>query len=733
MRQVSMLLFAAAFTYVVSLCAGKTLLGFLRVKLFRSEEYFFGFVLGSAVLSTLVFSLTAAGLAYPGVFLATGLAIVALAVWCGAHRFSVERLPPLPARWAIGFGLLYSIFAILYLRSALLPEINPDAVAYHIALPARYLREHHFPPSQRDMMANLSEGIEMLFLFAFAFGKHSAGAMVHLVYTLVLPFGMLSYGRRKGLPIVGAAGALLVFMSPIVGKLSASGYIDVAVACVVFGVFYLLEIWRDDQSPSLLVAVGLLAGFCYAAKYTAGVAVPYALGIILFHRLRRRLPLWRPVLVTALCALIVMTPYLAKNAIVIGNPFAPFANRLFPNPAMTVSLEQDYSKVMREWQGARLSQVPIQVTVRGGLLGGVVGPVFLLAPLALLALRYPVGRSLLLAAAVFLLPYFASIATRFLVPALPFVSLSLAYAVARWRTALPALVLVHAVLSWPRVVPRYCDGWRLEHVDLKSVLRIQPEDDFLRSHLNDYAMGLEIEKYVPPGEPVFSLSGFQQAYQSHEIVVGWQSAFGDRLRTAVLTPVATEFHPSWHYRYEFAPRVVRKIRLLQQGSSENMIWSVTELRVFRQDIETPRAAEWRLRVSHNPWEVQLAFDNNRVTRWTSGQTFSPGMWLELNFGKEESIDSVILECSDQPGTRMRLEFESAPGRWEALAGDPVIEHRRSPTGLRSAAAATLKLNHVYWLLLNTQDRIAEDVSAHPEAWGLRPVASDGDWRLYRFR
>src|SRR5258708_22843516 len=226
MTQVLLLLFAAAFPYVVSLGAGRMLIVVLRLKLDRSEEYFFGFVLGSAMLSTLVFALTAVRLAYTGVFLAAGLAISALAAWRGAYRFSADRLPPLDIYWRIALGILYAGSAILYLKTALLPEVQADAIASHIALPARYLREHGFPSGQRNMMATLSEGIEMLFTFAFAFGKHSAGAMVHLIYTLVLPFGMRSWGRRVGLPEVAAGGAILVFMSPILGRLGTTGYID---------------------------------------------------------------------------------------------------------------------------------------------------------------------------------------------------------------------------------------------------------------------------------------------------------------------------------------------------------------------------------------------------------------------------------------------------------------------------------------------------------------------------
>jgi len=126
-----------------------------------------------------------------------------------------------------------------------------------------------------------------------------------------------------------------------------------------------------------------------------------------------------------------------------------------------------------------------------------------------------------------------------------------------------------------------------------------------------------------------------------------------------------------------------------------------------------------------------AFDNNPATRWNSGQPLRPGMWLELDFGGEERIDSVVVDCgADQSETRIRLEFESAPGRWVQLGGEAAVHKSEVPPGLRSAAIATLKLNRVNWLLVNDHDAIADDINPHPEAWGVRRIAADGEWRLY---
>jgi 4-amino-4-deoxy-L-arabinose transferase-like glycosyltransferase len=115
--------------------------------------------------------------------------------------------------------------------------------------------------------------MEMLFLFAFAFGRQSAAAVFHLTSLFALAAMMTSYGRRMGEAKAGVCGALLVFVSPVMGTDAASAYNDVALACAGFAVFYLLEIWREQEDNRLLIPAGLSAGFCFAIKYTGGVAL----------------------------------------------------------------------------------------------------------------------------------------------------------------------------------------------------------------------------------------------------------------------------------------------------------------------------------------------------------------------------------------------------------------------------------------------------------------------------
>jgi hypothetical protein len=108
----------------------------------------------------------------------------------------------------------------------------------------------------------------------------------------------------------------------------------------------------------------------------------------------------------AACALVMILPWMVKNWVWLDNPFSPFLNTLFPNPHINISFEKGYAEHMRNYDGlASRWVIPLEVTLRGNKLCGLLGPLYLLAPLALVALRHPHGRKLLVAALVFGLTY----------------------------------------------------------------------------------------------------------------------------------------------------------------------------------------------------------------------------------------------------------------------------------------------------------------------------------------
>ena len=78
----------------------------------------------------------------------------------------------------------------------------------------------------------MSQGIELLYLFAVDFGRYSAASLVHFTFLVVLVFLIVCYGKRIGRPEVGVAAAIFTYASPIVLLDASIAYIDVALAAV---------------------------------------------------------------------------------------------------------------------------------------------------------------------------------------------------------------------------------------------------------------------------------------------------------------------------------------------------------------------------------------------------------------------------------------------------------------------------------------------------------------------
>ncbi len=208
------ILFGALFTVAVSIALGRRLFG-------AELDPGIQFVAGAAVLSLVIFALCCVGVVYPLVFLAVGLASLMWGrlVTCGRVALGLVgsvRLPPrpsatrpqdtiLPHKRVLSifhylFFLTFASYFILYFFSSMAPESSFDGAGYHLSFVARYLREHGFHPVTWNLYASLSEGVEMLFLYAFAFGRHSAASMVHFVFLLSLTWQIFAYGRRIRLP-----------------------------------------------------------------------------------------------------------------------------------------------------------------------------------------------------------------------------------------------------------------------------------------------------------------------------------------------------------------------------------------------------------------------------------------------------------------------------------------------------------------------------------------------------
>jgi hypothetical protein len=731
MLQALAALFGAAFTVAACYAAGALLIARVTrgigTPLKRFEYLPLAFLTGAACLQLLIFVTLALRIGYKGVW----FVLLGTLIWAGLKMPLSGRGNAVPQSLKIGFGIIFGVFTLIYFVNAWAPETSPDGASYHLEFVARFVRAHRFVRIPDNMYAALSEGIEMLYVPAFAFGRHSAAALVHFGFMVALALAMFAYGRRIGNAWAGAAGALLLYLSPVVGRDGTTAYIDVAVAAIAFAVFYWLEIWDERRAMGLLIPVGLLAGYAYAAKYTAFVLVLYALGFVAWRAKRIR-----PVLVVAGCAAIMIAPWMLKDWLQYRNPVAPLADQIFRNPYVHVYAEQDWSAWLRRYDIANLWTLPLEVTMRGAHVQGLIGPVFLLAPLALLALRYRAGRRLLLPGFLFLAVYFTNIGARFLIPCLPFFALAMALAI-NARVLLALVVAVHAVASWPWDITRYSSPyvWRIQEFPLAAALRVTSQEAYLRKHLDEDDVIRMVQTKVPAGGRVFSSEGFATSYTSREILIGYESAFNNLIADMLFMGYTEDYQPTKAAVFHFGERTVTRLRVLQTAQAKyGQMWDVDELRFYDHGAEVARKpGAWKVRAWPNSFEAQLAFDNSEATRWRTWETASPGDYLDVDFGEQTAVDEVRVETSNQSTWPMHLQVETinAQGRWQQITDQFEIQPHVFHGSIRRQATYEMHRRGVDYLLVMDNAWGADDFRDDPESWGLEVIGRSSHASLYK--
>ena len=726
LRAVLPIVFGAGFTVAAAVALGALLLRALRVTLLRYESVLLSLVTGSSVLGLLIFVLSVAHQVHWRVLLGGGTGVIVAAVWSAWRTPRKKPLSAPPRLWLTLFFALYAVFLVVYWWNALAPEVSPDGSSYHLGNVARVWRHHGFDWSYHSLYSYLSQGAEMLYLVAFSFGGHSSAAMVHFAFLAALPLLMACYGCRFGFPRAGLFAGILTFTSPIVGITGISAYNDVLLVTCLFAVFYLLQLWDESRSDNLLAVVGLLVGWSYGIKYTGGIALPFAL-IFVFWRSRKL----QPILRLGMAACVTAGPWLVRNWIWIGNPFAPFGNRWFPNPYFHPGMEQSYVSDLQHYDGIRHAwEIPLQLTLHGELVSGMLGPVFLMAPFALLALRSQPGRRLLAAAAVFAIPAYFNADARFLIPAIPFLALSMGVGLSNSPGVLPALAIFASLVCWPTVLSMYCysAAWRLSTIPMRAALRLEPEEQFLRDHVQDYDLKESIDRSVLPSQKIFSFAGRPSAYIDRDIVVWYESALGNLANDVLLN--AVDQPPDHGARVRFVPVEVRGIRAVAKGASPGY-WSVNEMRLVSQGREVSPSADWRFSASPNRAEAGLAFDRDPVTRWSTWEPVRPGDRLQVEFSRLLPVDQIVLQFAGNLPVEVVVEILKADGRWQAVGSTLENFHPELPGDLRPLATRELKARGLGFLWINDSDALAADLKRNANFWGITPIAESHATRLYR--
>jgi len=656
---------------------------------------------GAPVLSLVIFLLLTVHLAYPLTF---GLV---LAAGCAGLLKYRPKLPALPR---IGwFELPIILFAALYLLHALAPEIQPDGATYHLGLPKTWLREAGFP-AQIGFYEIMPLGLETLYAAAMALGGNPK--------LLSLAFLLLTLPLIRMLGVEGNAARLasvLYFCAPVVGACGSSSYTDGTLVFFTLAAIVL-------ASRGYPAAAGLAAGFCYAIKFSGAIVLLPVLGLILW--LRR----FTGAALAAAAACAGILPWMLRAYVLTGDPIAPLGNALFPNASFHLLSEVQLAEFMRSYHGTPWREMPWSLTVDGGKLQGLFGPVFLLAPLALLSLFRGRRRLLLPLAALLALPWLGNKGARFLMPASVPLALGLA-SVLPGQVLLPA-ALLHGFLSWPDVVERYGNrwAWRLRETPWKVALGLESHAEYLGRTLWEYHVAQKFRPWLKPGEPVLDMMGLPYYYLDTLPVGSMPSTLVDNLvRTLVFAEVNVR-NPYVAMDARFPLMFLRRVRIRNAPS-------IQEITIVRDGQRVPPSPQWSFEAWPNPFDGPLALDANLATAWKPWAPPHEGQFLDLVFDRPVPADGLLVAFPrDERSSQTEIYIQSLSRRWQRVAAG-LPDDNFPARSVRLAAQAYLKHCGIKYLVIPSGDEghgpTGRAMDADPLSWNLERVASIDGVLLFR--
>lgn len=339
--------FDLVFATAVALCA----LGYGRMILralgFNAEsvwaEASFAFALGLGAMSLGLLLLGFARLLYPLVIL--GLLVASLILtqrewrdWMRRARTQFQTRSRLARAEKILLAALFLLMLPVLLATLTLPTDN-DALAYHLAAPQLFLREHAIVPSFDNVGVNYPIALDLMYLFGLAASSVIAAQLMHWFCALAITFGIYALLAARVSRRAGLFGCVIYWCSSVVGMEASTPIIDLAWGMYEFLAVYLLVQWWETRARTDLILLGLMLGFAVSNKYLA-LAGWGLMGALVFVKIfwddRQRTGFFSSVRAGMLSvtlmlgiALLVFAPWLLKNFIWLGNPVYPFLGGAF--------------------------------------------------------------------------------------------------------------------------------------------------------------------------------------------------------------------------------------------------------------------------------------------------------------------------------------------------------------------------------------------------------------------
>lgn len=546
--------------------------------------------LGLGAVAYLVFGLAALGWLQPAALVLLGLALIANAAvwtargptWAAIRSRAWPRAGDLrPAGWVVGIRrrpiqgaawLLLGLFLLTAFIAALAPEVEYDALWYHLFLPRQYLAAGRLIALPTEFVSLYPQTAELLYALGLAWDGPVAAKLIHFV------FGLLTVGAtyrlaRRFLPPTFALVAGLIFLSaPTAHWELGTAHIELATALFATLAVTDLIAWWDDGKDRRIYRAALLLGLALSTKHLALLFLLLSTAIVFGGSLRHGvLPAWPrrsragraaspvaldprrwllPAVAFTALALLIAAPWYVRSWLETRNPVFPLFTSFFGAPpewwneinSQQLHLVADDSS---EAGFGALLTLPWTTLDHPGRYLGSPGPLFLWA-VPFVALGIGRGRAAFWLLGAWVAGFFLAFAAadsqfqvRYLVPVFPALAVLAAAGLAalvhrveagrgrRLAAAILPVALAVMALNLPPFLPWHGRGpisSTAHEIDPAAVLDRGAGEAYIARHAPAYRAIAFANQYLPENTKILTFLGGVQYYSRYPLLMHYTPA-----------------------------------------------------------------------------------------------------------------------------------------------------------------------------------------------------------------
>ena len=357
---------------------------------------------GFGITSLVALALAILGILLPGVLIGV-FALIAVAVRTDVADVVgsiVRRSRAFPSTRAGPWAVLLAATSLLLLIQTLAPEVQYDALSYHLGLPREYVAAGALVDRPEQPQSYFYLGADMNFTLAMLLAGQTAAKLISLVFFALGAVAMFAFGKDVFSPRAALYGTALYVATPLLAWEGTTTYVDGILTTYVFLTTAAAIRARHDGDPRMAGLAGVLAGCALATKLTVVIAIlPIAVVLLLPSTRPRIASIWRSGLAFILGATVLVAPWPVLRFVQTGNPVFPLLNAIFRSPQWP-NVNESFG-LERFGAGLPALLAPIGATYDAapyvdGMVGPVIGLALLIAPLALARRGNAIARDLVI-------------------------------------------------------------------------------------------------------------------------------------------------------------------------------------------------------------------------------------------------------------------------------------------------------------------------------------------------